>query len=224
MEILYLGHSSFRIRARSLSNWVTIITDPYDEKMVGLKFPKIALSADIFTTSHNHSDHNAVHVMNVSDNKPKILSGPGEYEIQGIMIKGIATYHDKTSGTERGGNTVFVFDVEGIRIAHLGDLGHKLTEDQLSEIGGVHVLLIPVGGFYTIDPATAIEVINQLEPTIVVPMHYHVEGMSSAFDNLAGLGEFEKALGMEVKRQEKLEIKGVPQAEEMQVVALEVKR
>lgn len=222
MEITYLGHSSFRIRGRSfVGGLVNIVTDPYSPNSFGQKFPKLP-SVDITTISHEHQDHaNREGVK--GEQSPKILSGPGEYEVKGVIIKGVATYHDSQHGSQQGKNTVFVFDFEGIRIVHLGDLGHKLTENQLSEIGAVNVLFVPVGGGTTIGPEEASEVVAQLEPNIVIPMHYKVSGASGELSNLADVSEFEKVMGVEAKRQDKLDIKGMPQEEEIQVVVLEVK-
>lgn len=164
MDVYPLGHSSFRIKGKS----ATIVTDPYDSSMVGLKFPKID-QVDIVTVSHDHGDHNAV--ANLSGT-PFIISGPGEYEIKGVTVFGVSTWHDEKEGVDRGKNTVYNMTIDGIRVCHLGDLGHKLTDAQLDAIGDVDVLLIPVGGTYTITSKLAAEVVAQLEPLIVVPMHY----------------------------------------------------
>lgn len=221
MEITWLGHASFRIRVRAGGEWVSIVTDPYEPAMVGLRFPRV--TAEIVTVSHEHEDHNKVDLV-LSDKSPKILRGPGEYEVKGVVIRGIASWHDSSSGSNRGENTIFVFELEGIRVVHLGDLGHKLTERQLDEIGNCDILLIPVGGLYTITPQTAAEVVSQLEPKIVIPMHYKVSGMTNSFADLSSVEEFIKIMGIQAKHQEKFEAKRETLGEELQLVVLEIKK
>ena len=171
MEIYPLGHSSFKIKGKTLPagrQGATVVTDPYDSTMVGLKFPKLE-SVDIVTISHDHRDHN------VAENVPGtpfVIAGPGEYEIKGVTVIGVPTFHDDKNGVERGANTVYKMTIDGINICHLGDLGHKLSDDQLNQIGNVEVLLIPVGGAYTVDAKVAAEVVAQIEPLVVIPMHY----------------------------------------------------
>ena len=168
-----------------------MVMDPYDSQLVGLKYSKV--EADIVTVSHNHSDHNAVtNVVGVDGNTPFLIQGPGEYEVQGVSIFGVAAFHDEEKGNQRGKNTIFVVDFEGVKFCHLGDLGHRLEDKQLTEIGNVDVLLLPVGGFFTIDAKAATEVVAQLEPRIVIPMHYLVEGMNK--DNFSQLTPVEPFL------------------------------
>jgi L-ascorbate metabolism protein UlaG (beta-lactamase superfamily) len=198
MTIEYLGHSSFKITFKSGS----VVTDPFDKADVGLKFPKTV--ADIVTVSHNHSDHNKTE--NVSDFK-KILEGPGEYDINGISITAIASYHDDNKGEERGKNTIFVFEAEDLRIAHLGDLGHTLSEKQMSAIGEVDVLMIPVGGVYTIDDTKAAEVARGLEPNFIIPMHFKKEGMSETFNGLTTEEPFVNEMALPVEKTKKLTVK-----------------
>ena len=164
MEIYPLGHSSFRIKGKS----ATVVTDPYDSEMLGLKFPKLDV-VDIVTLSHAHKDHNAVSSIPGS---PFTVDGPGEYEIKEVTIIGTATFHDDKAGKERGENTVYMITIDGVRLCHLGDLGHKLSDEQMTKIGDVDILFIPVGGNYTIDSKMATQVVAQIEPLIVVPMHY----------------------------------------------------
>lgn len=163
MEITHLGHASFKIRGKT----VTLVTDPFDPKMLGFKFPKT--EADVVTVSHNHSDHN--YTDGVSG-EPLIISGPGEYEIKGAKIIGVSTFHDKSAGAERGKNTVYRIYLDGVSIVHCGDLGHKFDDVQLEMLDGADVLMIPVGGFYTLDAATAVAVVSQIDPHIIIPMHY----------------------------------------------------
>lgn len=211
MEIQYLGHSSFRIK----SKLQTVITDPFSSKATGLKFPKV--EADIVTLSHDHEDHNAKQAV---EGNPKIISGPGEYEIGGVSIFGIHSYHDSASGKERGPNTIYVFTLENMTVCHLGDLGHKLTDQQLDQIGNVDVLLVPVGGVYTIDAGVANEVVSQIEPKIVIPMHYKQAGL--VYD-LESVDHFIKEIGIEPIRDSKLSITVDKFSEEMQLVILEKK-
>lgn len=182
MEITYLGHSSFKIKGKT----GTLITDPFSPTMVGLKFPKV--EADIVTISHQHQDHNFS--AGVSGDF-FIIKDPGEYEIKGISVFGFASFHDKKSGEERGENIIYVIEVDGIRICHLGDLGSVLTTKNIEDINGIDVLMVPVGGTFTIGPKEAVEVIGQIEPLIILPMHYKAEGINeSNFSKLEKLDDF----------------------------------
>jgi L-ascorbate metabolism protein UlaG (beta-lactamase superfamily) len=171
MKIKWLGHSAFLITSGS---GTTILTDPYKsgsyEGAVG--YDKITDTPDIVVVSHEHDDHNSVDSV---PGNPVVLKGVGEHESKGIKFRGVGTYHDKTSGKERGENTVFVFDVDGLKVCHLGDLGHTIDEGLRSEIGNVDVLLVPVGGFFTIDAAEATQVADVLNPSVVIPMHFKTE-------------------------------------------------
>lgn len=213
MDISFLGHSSFFLRGKGAS----LVTDPYDSAMVGFKFPRVR--ADIVTVSHEHEDHNKVE--SVPDG-PKIVRGPGEYEIKGVSIFGVPTYHDNKGGQERGQNTVFVVSIDNLKVCHLGDLGHKLTGEQVGEVGSVDILFVPTGGVYTIDANEASEVVSQLEPRVVIPMHYQTPGLAQAtFAGLAPVDEFIKELGIEPTREVKFSITADKLPEEMQVVVLE---
>ena len=141
MDITYLGHSAFKIKGKH----IVIITDPYSEKMVGLKFPR-HLTGDIVTVSHDHDDHNFI--ANV-EGKPFVVNGPGEYEIKDTAIMGLSTFHDGQKGSTRGKNTMYRIELDGLVILHGGDLGHTLSDHDLDELGNVDILLVPVGGTYT---------------------------------------------------------------------------
>jgi L-ascorbate metabolism protein UlaG (beta-lactamase superfamily) len=168
MKIKYLGHSAFAITANS---GVKIITDPYETSPT-LTYGEITESADIVTVSHKHFDHsNAAAVRG----NPEVVSLAGRSVVRGIEIKGITSAHDDSGGKMRGGNIIFCFELDGVAVCHLGDLGHQLDERQLAEIGRVDVLLIPVGGNFTIDAKAATEVCNQLKPKVIIPMHYKTE-------------------------------------------------
>ena len=170
MEISYLGHSCFKIK----SQHGTIITDPY-QATVGFDMPNT--SADIVTISHDHSDHNAYEKVKgtARREKPFLIDAAGEYEVGGISIFGVPTFHDTHSGSERGRNIIFVIYADHLRVCHLGDLGHELTDAQKTEIGQVDVLLVPVGGKFTINAETAVKLATQLDPSYVIPMHYKTE-------------------------------------------------
>jgi L-ascorbate metabolism protein UlaG (beta-lactamase superfamily) len=215
MDITYLGHSSFRIKGKT----TTLVTDPYASEEVGLKFPK-HVAADIVTVSHDHADHNVVDQI---EGPPYVLHGPGEYEIKGVGVIGISTYHDEEKGEKRGKNTIYRMEMDGINIVHLGDLGHTLSADIVDELDGVDILMVPVGGIYTVDPAKAVEIINELEPSIVLPMHYgRPELVAKTYGELSTLAAFLKEIGkQEVVAQPKLSITKDKLPEQMQVVVLE---
>lgn len=216
MEITYLGHSSFKIRSKS----TTLVTDPFSPSMVGLKFPKI--EADIVTVSHQHQDHN--YLAGVSG-EPFVITEPGEYEVKGISIFGYPSFHDSQSGEKRGKNTIFVIEAEGLRICHLGDLGSTLSPKELEEINGVEVLMVPVGGIYTIGPKEATEVIAQVEPLIVLPMHFKARSVDEKnFGALATIDVFLNNIGVpNPEKLDKLSLTKDKLPQEMKVVVLEKK-
>ncbi len=196
MDIKWLGHSCFLLKG----NKVTLVCDPFSAE-VGLKVPNV--QADIITVTHDHFDHNNVAAIS---GQPFIVKGPGEYEVKEVFINGIPSFHDASGGKERGENTIYVIEIDGFRICHLGDLGHKLTDAQLSAIENIDVLLIPVGGKVTLNAKEASEVVEQIEPRIVVPMHYNVKGLR--MEGLAGVEEFAKEMGVkEIKPQTTLKLK-----------------
>ncbi|NWF91330.1 MAG: MBL fold metallo-hydrolase [Syntrophaceae bacterium] len=168
MKIKWYGHAAFLI---TTDQGVKIITDPYESGAYGgqLAYGKIKDQADIVLTSHDHADHNDTKSLAGS---PQIVKGSGDKTVKGISFKGISVYHDASKGSERGRNTIFTFSVDGIRICHLGDLGHILSQKELEEIGPVDLLLIPVGGYFTIDSKEATKVVEQVKPKVVIPMHF----------------------------------------------------
>lgn len=214
MDIKYLGHSAFHIKGKTDS----VVCDPFDPKMVGLSFPKI--EAGIITISHQHQDHNFVQAVTGAT---LTLDIPGEYEKQGIRINGYPSFHDNKKGEERGGNTLFRIEVDGVSILHCGDLGHTLDDEIIEEIGSVAVLLVPVGGHYTIDAAKASAVVAAIEPSIVVPMHYKTAKHDSSFEEMAELSVFLKEMGVaEVEPVKKLTLKKEDtEAAEMKVVVMD---
>ena len=212
MIITWLGHSCFKIQDKSGSDGVTIVTDPFD-KAVGLKVPNF--EADIITVSHDHHDHNNVKALR---GNPFIIKDAGEYETKEVFIEGIEAYHDDKQGKERGKNIIYRIDIDNVSVAHLGDLGHVLDNKQLEGLAGTDILLIPVGGKYTLDVSKAVEVVNQIEPRIVIPMHYKTPGSKIDIDNA---DKFIKELGIKPIEEEKLKIskKDLPQ-EDMELVIL----
>ena len=169
MKIKWNGHASFTITS---DKGIVIVTDPYDPSGYGgvLKYDPVTDRADGALISHDHADHNYVDSLNGS---PEVLKGSGE--IKGIQVKAIQTYHDESGGSERGPNTVFAFTVDKVNICFLGDLGHELTAEQIEAIGPVDILLVPVGGTYTLDADGAARVVNSLRPKVAIPMHFKTE-------------------------------------------------
>ena len=180
MKIKYLGHSAFLITS---DQGIKIITDPYTTGP-GLTYGEITEPADIVSVSHGHSDHcNAAGVRG----NPEVVKKVGRSAVKGIEFNGIASYHDEAKGRMRGNNIIFCFGVDGVRVCHLGDLGHLLDAGQVKELGSVDILLIPVGGYFTIDARAATQVCNQLKPRVIIPMHYKTE---KGLPEIAGVDEF----------------------------------
>ncbi|MBI4321819.1 MAG: MBL fold metallo-hydrolase [Chloroflexi bacterium] len=212
MEITWLGHACFRIKGKD----ATIVTDPYD-KSVGYQLGK--QTADIVTVSHEHFDHNADGAVG---GNPKLVKGPGEYEIKGVMITGIQTFHDGEGGKKRGKNTVYLIEMDDLVTCHLGDLGHVPTPEQVEQMSNVDILLIPVGGNFTINASQAAEVISLLEPKIVIPMHYKTEVVKLEIDPV---DKFCREMGVKaVQPQPKLVVNKNTLPAESQIVLLEYKK
>ena len=165
MKVKWLGHSSFKITS---DNGTSVITDPYSAYS-GLSYGEIKESADVVTISHEHGDHNNAAAV---QGNPELVKEAAPVEKKGIKFNGVSTYHDDAGGSKRGGNTIFCFEIDGVRVCHLGDLGHPLGDKEASEIGKVDVVLTPVGGFFTIDAKTATGVCDQLAPKVIIPMHF----------------------------------------------------
>lgn len=197
MKIKWFGHSCFIITSE---NGTKILTDPYND-MLGYKLPEI--KADIVSTSHNHSDHNNINAVNSNFVH---INETGSFSEHGIEIKGVETFHDKVSGAEKGKNIIYNFEIDGINICHCGDLGHILNSDYAEEIGNVDILLIPVGGGYTIDALDAVKVTKQLKPTIIIPMHYRTEALGEMGHLFAEVYEFVLASGLKAKEYSELEL------------------
>ena len=212
MYITWLGQSCFKLQDKIGPDGIILVTDPYNHD-IGLTMPR--LEADIVTISHDHYDHNNVGAVR---GNPFIIDTAGEYETKGVFVEGVESWHDSADGKERGRNIIYRIEMEDISITHLGDLGHTLDVKQLEKLEGTDILLIPVGGKYTINAAKAVEVISQIEPRIVIPMHYKVPGLKIDID---GVDKFIKELGLKPRQEEKLKIlkKDLPQ-EDMELVVL----
>lgn len=184
MQIIWHGQSCFKISVKSeqiaadKKEEVAIIIDPFEEK-VGFKPPR--LKADIVAITHDHFDHNNVKAV---EGEPFLIDGPGEYERKGVKIWGIEAFHDEQKGAKRGLVTIYIIEAEGLRVCHLGDFGQsELSSAQLEEIGDIDILMVPVGGVYTIGAKEAAETVNQIEPKIVIPMHYKIPKLEIKLDS-----------------------------------------
>ena len=207
MDVTWLGQSCFRLRGRSAS----VVTDPYPPALG----PRLRLEGNVVTVSHPHENHN--HVQSVKD--AFVIEGPGEYEVAGVTVRGLPTYHDSKQGAEHGRNTVYVIELDDVRVCHLGDLGHTLDDRALETIGNVDVLLVPVGGGRTLDGAKAAEVCRQVEPRYVVPMHF---GHPALHTELAPVERFLKEMGVpESEAQTRLTVQASSADAETKVVVLE---
>lgn len=216
VDIWFLGQACFKVKGKDVS----LVFDPYDPDFTGLSPLKI--DADIVCVSHQHQDHNNVSAVKATEEgvEPFVIAGPGEYEKAGVNIVGVDSFHDDSQGSEKGKNTIYVATVDEINIIHLGDLGQKkLTQEQIEVLSPCDVLLIPVGGAYTIEAKDVPDLIAQLEPKIIVPMHYKLPGLK--FD-LADVSSFFTVMGKEKPEPlAKLSVSKDKLPEEPQIVLLE---
>ncbi len=207
MDVTWLGQSCFRLRGRGAA----VVTDPYPPALG----PRLKLEGNLVTVSHGHENHS--HVQSVRD--AYVIEGPGEYEVSGVTVRGLPTYHDAQQGAEHGRNTVYVIELDDVRVCHLGDLGHALDDRALEAIGNVDVLLVPVGGGCTLDGAKAAEVVRQVEPLYVVPMHF---GHPAVRTQLAPVDRFLKEMGVaETEPQARLAVQASSAEAETKVVVLD---
>lgn len=212
MEITWLGHSCFRMKGKE----AILLTDPF-EKSLG--YPLGKPSADIVTVSHPHPNHSNVAAVGGA---PRVLRGPGEYEIAGVFITAIGTFHDKEGGGKHGKNIVYLIEVDEVTVCHLGDLGHVPSPDQAEAMSPVDVLLVPIGGVSTIGASEAAETIGLLDPKIVIPMHYKTEAINL---ELEPLERFLKEMGLkELAAQPRLMVSRSNLPEVTQVVLLDYRR
>ncbi len=197
MIISWYGQSCFKIQTKPQrgAEEVTIITDPFD-KSIGLKPPQG--SADLVLISHNHADHNNAKSLK---GDPFVIDAGGEYSFKDVYVEGVSSFHDNEKGALRGLNNIYLIRTEDLVVCHLGDLGHILTEKQIGAIGEVDILMLPIGGKYTIDAKEAEKVIGQINPKIIIPMHYKIPGLN--IKELAEGKEFAKELGLEIEKEVK---------------------
>jgi len=210
MEITWYGLSCFRLTERGMA---TVVTDPYDHRTAG--FEPLKLRGDIVTISHEAPGHNFVSGVK---GRMRTITGPGEFEIGGVFITGVQTNGNKRSHDELR-NTLYVFDYEGITVAHLGDLSRVPSQTEIEALGNVNAALVPVGGGSSLSAAKAVEIISMLEPGIVIPMHYQTPGCNI---KLSGVDRFLKEMGLgDVQPQPSLKITSSSVPEETRVVILE---
>lgn len=211
MIITWYGQSCFKIQSGSAS----LVFDPF-KKSIGLTLPKI--EAQLVLVSHNHPDHNNTAAIK---GDPFIINSPGEYELKRIRVRGINSYHDAVDGKERGLNIIYTVKMEDINLAHFGDLGQtQLTEKQLDAIGIIDILMIPVGGVYTINSDQAVNVINQIEPRIVIPMHYKIKGLKPKLDAVTNFLKELGEAGLRAEDKLVLKKKNLPTPEEKMKIVL----
>jgi len=210
-EITWLGHACFRIKGKD----ATVITDPYDRS---LGLGTLNQRADIVTISHEHAHHNTLTGIK---GEPFVIKGPGEYEVKGVFVTGVWSYADNEGGKQLGRNNIFLFHLDDLVVCHLGALGHTLNSHQLEALGDIDVVMVPVGGHSALSANKASEVISQLEPKIVIPMHYSTGRESLDLDTL---DKFTKEMGLkDLVPQDKLTIKSSDLDETTQVIVLEAK-
>jgi len=210
LDIAWYGHACFRIRDAG----VAIVTDPYS-RAIGLALPR--LRADVVTVSHGHEGHASTRGLR---GHPQLLQGPGEYEVGGVFITGVPTFHDDNQGSSRGRNVAFLLDFGGLTVCHLGDLGHVLGQEQLEMLNGANVLLVPAGGGSTLSVSDAAQVVGQIEPNIVIPMHYATPGLAR---DLGPVARFLKAMGTSQPAAQdilKISVSTLPQEKQVVVLAL----
>ncbi|MBI2625406.1 MAG: MBL fold metallo-hydrolase [Candidatus Nealsonbacteria bacterium] len=216
MHIVWKGQACFQITASiSKEEKVNIVIDPFDES-IGLRVPN--LEAQILLSTHDHRDHNNI---KAASGEYFLIKGPGEYERKEVFVRGIPSYHDSEGGAKRGPNTIYTIKAEDLVLCHLGDIGQKeLSPEQIDEIGSVDVLMVPVGGVFTVDGKEAAHIVSQIEPSIVIPIHYKIPKLKIG---LEGPDKFLKAMGAKSLLPEpKLIIKKKDiQEEETKVVLLE---
>ena len=186
MDITWLGHSCFRIKGKE----VTVITDPCHPS---LGYSLSRLQANIVTLSHFHPGHSYTEAIT---SEFRAIKGPGEYELGGIFITGIATWHDAVKGEKLGKNTVYLLEMDGMALCHLGDLGHLPSPELIEDMDDIDVLFLPVGGVSTIGSSTAAEIVRRLTPKVVIPMHYKTAALKT---ELEPVDKFLKEMGVKEK-------------------------
>jgi L-ascorbate metabolism protein UlaG (beta-lactamase superfamily) len=214
MEITFLGHACFRLRGREAS----VVVDPFS-KSLGLptQVPS-RFSADVLAITHDHPGHNNEAMVG---GNPFVVRGPGEYEIKGVGLRGVGAYHDDQHGEKLGRVTMYAIEIDDVVVAHLGDLGHGLSEAEQEQLGSVDILLLPVGGGNCLSATQAAEVVGMLEPKVVIPMHYKLPGLKVDLDEPK---HFAAEMGIHsVEFQPKLSVSGKPANEDVKVIFLEAR-
>ncbi|MFN2464988.1 MAG: MBL fold metallo-hydrolase [Candidatus Dormibacteria bacterium] len=212
MEISFVGHSCFRLRGRDAS----VVIDPYGKGIGLTTLVPSRFAADVLAITHDHPGHNNRAMVG---GDPKVISGPGEYEVKGVSVQGVAAYHDDEQGARLGRVTMYSITLDEVVIAHLGDLGHGLSEAQQDQLGTIDVLLLPVGGGNALSATQAMAVANQLEPKVVIPMHYKLPGLKLDLDEPQ---HFAAEMGVEqIEYQPKFSLNTRPANDDMKVVFLE---
>jgi len=212
MRIRYLGHACFSIKGCS-----EVVTDPF----TGIGLPEPQAEADLVLCSHEHRDHS--YVGKTAKKDALVLKGfVGSTQHGCVKVRGVPSFHDEERGAKRGPNTIYVFEMDGLTLCHLGDLGQELSQEELESVGHVDILFVPVGGFYTIGPETASRVCDSIAPRIVIPMHYRTPRHSPAFDRLSTVDDF-ASLRKNVKRPGRKDMEVTPEElpEEVTTVILE---
>jgi L-ascorbate metabolism protein UlaG (beta-lactamase superfamily) len=212
MEITWFGHSCFRIAERGLA---TVVTDPYDSLTVG--YEALKLKADIVTVSHQSPGHNYIQAVKI---EPYVITGPGEYEVGSVFITGVQTNGHVKHEVDESLNTLYVFDFNGLTVAHLGDINRVPSQTEVEALGNVHVVLVPVGGGGGLNAGKAAEVISLLEPNIVIPMHYATPASKA---ELEPLSKFLKEMGLkDIDKVPSLKVTSISSLpEEMRVYVLD---
>lgn len=194
MKISWLGHSCFKIKCKEID----LVIDPYSDS-IGIKMPKV--KADAVLVTHNHDDHNNISAIT---GNPLIINRPGEYEMKGTFIYGKRAYHDNKNGLERGAITIYLIEEAGITVAHLGDFNQDdLVDEQMEFLKNVDVLLVPVGGTYSLNSDGAIKIINEIEPRVIIPMHYKCPGVKISLD---GVDKFINEIGLSPEKLDEFKI------------------
>lgn len=156
-----------------------MVVDPHDGKSIGIKTPVVR--ADVVLVSHDHFDHNCARIVKGDFTK---IAVEGERQVDGVLVKGLKAYHDEVQGERRGSILIYRFEMDDVSFCHCGDLGHTLSKEQVEALTPIDVLFVPVGGVFTIDGEAAQEIVSQLKPKIVVPMHFRVGGLSLSIQTL----------------------------------------